>query len=49
MVKAMCEVQHSDRKRSTDLLFMLGLKETMDQLVMANSVCWYWGERMFTS
>ena len=24
-----------------DLLFMLGLKETMDQLAMANSVRWY--------
>ena len=30
-----------DRKRSTDLMFMLGLKGTIDWLAMANSVCWY--------
>ena len=29
------------QKRSTDLMFMLGLKETMDQLAMADSVRWY--------
>ena len=28
-----------DRKRSTDS--MLGLNETIDQLTMANSACWY--------
>ena len=33
----MCGVQFKDRKRSTDLMFMLGLKETIDQLAMANS------------
>ena len=38
MVRAMCGVQLKDRKRSTGLMFMLGLKETMDQLAMANSV-----------
>ena len=27
-----------DRKRSTDLMFKLGLNETMDELAMANSV-----------
>ena len=32
----MCGVQLNDRKRSKDL--MLGLKETIDQLAMANSV-----------
>ena len=37
----MCGVQPKDRKMSTDLMFMFGLKETMDQLAMANSVCWY--------
>ena len=26
---------------SSDLTLMLGLDETMDQLIMANSVCWY--------
>ena len=41
MVRAMCGVQLNDKKRSTDLMFMLGLNETMDQLAMANSVCWY--------
>ena len=30
-----------DRKRSTDLIFMLGLKETIDQLAMVSSVHWY--------
>ena len=41
MVRVMCGVQLKDRKRYTDLMFMLGLNETMDQLAMANSVCWY--------
>ena len=41
MVRAMRGVQLKDRKRSTDLMLMLGLKETIDQLAMANSVCWY--------
>ena len=38
MVRAMCGVQLKDRKRSTDLMFMLGLNETIDQLAMVNSV-----------
>ena len=33
MLRAMSEVQLKDRTRSTDLIFMLGLKETMDQFV----------------
>ena len=41
MVRAMCGVQLKDRKRSADLMFMLGLKETMDQLAMTNSVRCY--------
>ena len=41
MVRAMCGVQLKDRKRSTYLMFMLGLNETIDKLAMANSVCWY--------
>ena len=41
MVRAMCGVQLKDRKRYTDLIFMLGLKETLDQLAVANSVRWY--------
>ena len=38
MVRAMCGVQQKDEKRSTDLMFILGLNETMDWLAMANSV-----------
>ena len=41
MVRVMCGVQLEDRKRSIDLMLMLGLKETMDKLAIANSVCWY--------
>ena len=41
MVRAMCGVQLKDRKRSTDLMFILGLKEAIDQLAMANSARWY--------
>ena len=41
MVRAICGAQLKDRKRSTDLMFMLGLKESIDQLAMANSACWY--------
>ena len=41
MVRTMCGVQFKDRKRSTDLMFMLGLKETIDQLAMVNSVHWH--------
>ena len=40
MVRAMCEVQLKDRKRHTDLIFMLDVNETIDQLAMANSVHW---------
>ena len=35
MVRAMCGVQLKGRKRSTCLM------ETIDQLAMANSFCWY--------
>ena len=41
LVRAMCGVQLKDRKRSADLMFMLDLRETIDQLSMANSVRWY--------
>ena len=34
-------VQLEDRKITTDVLFMLGLRETIDQLAIANSVRWY--------
>ena len=29
------------QKRSTDFMFMLGLKKTMGHLATANCVCWY--------
>ena len=41
MAKGMCEVQLKDRKKYTYLMSMLGLKETIDQLAIANSVRWY--------
>ena len=41
MVRAMCGVQLKHRKINTDLMFMLSLKKTIDQLTMANSVRWY--------
>ena len=42
MVRAMYGVQFRDIKRSTDLMFMFGLRETIDELAMANnSVRWY--------
>ena len=41
MVRAMCGVQLKDRKRFMDLMFMLGLNETIDLLAMAISVLWY--------
>ena len=37
----MCGVQLKDNKRSTYLVFMLSLNETIDQLAMASSVRWY--------
>ena len=30
-----------NRKRSKELMLMLGLNYTIDQLAMANIVCWY--------
>ena len=41
MVRTMCGIQLKDRKQSTDLMFMLGLNETMHQLAVTNSVRWY--------
>ena len=41
MVRAMCGVQLKDRRRFIDLMLMLGLNDTIDQLAMANSVRWY--------
>ena len=41
MVRTTCGVQLNDRNRSSGLMFMVGLSETIDQLAMASSVCWY--------
>ena len=41
MVREMCGVQLKYRRGSKDVMFMLGLSETMNQLAMASSVCWY--------
>ena len=41
MVRVMCGVLLKDRKIPMDWMSMLSMKETMDQLVMANSVRWY--------
>ena len=41
MARTMCGVQLKDRKRSTDLMFMLGLSETIFHLAMAMSVRWH--------
>ena len=41
VVGEMYGVQVKDRKRSTDLMLMLGLSEAVDQLAMAKSVRWY--------
>ena len=39
IVRATCGVQLKDIKRSTDLMSMLGLTETIDQSAIVNSVC----------
>ena len=41
MLRAVCEVHLKDRKRSTDFMFIQGLKETIGQLAIADSVRWY--------
>ena len=41
MVRATCGVQLKDRKRPTDLMFVLGLSKTIDQLAVGNKVRWY--------
>ena len=41
MMRAMCGVHLNCRKRSTDLMFVLGMRETIDQLAVANSVRLY--------
>ena len=41
MAKSICGVKLIDRKSTKDLMQMLGLNETIDQLVKVNSVRWY--------
>ena len=41
MVGVVCGVKLRDRRRSRDLMLMLGLNETVEHLVMASSVHWY--------
>ena len=41
MVRAMCGLQLKDRNGSRDLMLMLGLNETIDQLAMTNNVHLY--------
>ena len=40
-MRPMCGVQLKVGKISTDMMFMLCLNETMDQLAMENCICWY--------
>ena len=40
-MRAMCGLQLKGQKGSTDLMFMLEVNETTDQLTMPNIVHWY--------
>ena len=37
MVRAICGIQLKDRKRAKDLILMMDLNETIDQLALTNS------------
>ena len=41
MVRAMCGAKLMEKKRTEDLMEMLGLKETVVQMATANGVRWY--------
>ena len=41
MVRAMCGTKLMEKKRTEDLMEMLGLKETVVQMAKANGVRWY--------
>ena len=41
MVRAMCGAKLMEKKRTEDLMAMLGLKETAVQMAKANGVRWY--------
>ena len=40
-MRAICGVQLKDINRPTELMFIMGLNETIDQLAMANNVHWH--------
>ena len=41
LVRAMCGVKLMNRKRTEDLMQMLGLEEAVDRLAKANGIRWY--------
>ena len=41
MVRAMCVAKLMEKKRTEDLMEMLGLKETVVQIAKANGVRWH--------
>ena len=41
MVKALCGTKLMERRRTEDLMEMLGLKETVVQMAKVNGVRWY--------
>ena len=41
MARNMCAVKLMDKKSTKDIMQMLDMNETMDQLAKANSVSWY--------
>ena len=41
MVRAMCGAKLMEKKKTEDLMVMLGLKETVVQMAKANGVRWY--------
>ena len=41
MVRAMCGANLMEKKRTEDLMEMLGLKDTVVQMAKANGVRWY--------
>ena len=40
-VREMCSVQLKDDEKANDLMLILALTETVDKLLMGNSVHWY--------
>ena len=41
LVRLICRVKLVDRKNSEELMEMLGLKETLDEITKVNGVMWY--------